>query len=280
MSIKSRLEEYCKLRHTKVGSFCRHAGISQSYFSQVKSDMGRDIQTRIRNTYPDLNVEWLRTGEGDMLNKKVEAVITPYPVESVEVVEDAAIVQPPFVPNSIARKPEVNVLEWVRKKRVEHAHAALNMSKIFGSTDFFIQMDNAAMSPALHQGEYLFLTALDEGTKIIDGKPYGIETEAWGILIRYLYDNGDSIIAKPENTLKFGKITIPKGEVVNTYHILFHGATTLSPSTTNEAMLVKQLKQQSEQNNTLLGLLDKAGDRIDTVLQQNTELIRTLIEKH
>ena len=238
-------------------------GVPQSVVSKMKAGYRKITQEHVGR---------LKAKYGEVVDKYIvgdniqEAVMTSYPVEDAEAGDVVTIVQPPFVPNSVARKPEVNVLEWVRKKRVEHAHAALNMSKIFGATDFFIQMDNAAMSPALHQGEYLFLTAFDEGTKIIDGKPYGIETEAWGILIRYLYDNGDSIIAKPENTLKFGKITIPKDEIVNTYHILFHGATTLSPSTTNEAMLVKQLKQQSEQNHTLLGLLDKAGDREERLI--------------
>lgn len=182
--------------------------------------------------------------------------------------EDNAItvIQPPFVPNSVARKPEVNVLEWARKRRAEHAHNAFNMAKIFRDTDFVINMDNTAMSPAIRQNEYLFLSSLDEGTKIIDGKAYGIETVAWGILIRRLYDNGDSILAKPENTLKFGSITIPKDEVVNIYHIKFRGATTLPPDTTDEAERLKQLRQQGEQISSLIDELGKAGSRQDRLI--------------
>lgn len=206
------------------------------------------------------------------------AIMTPAAEDSSEDVDyikkeqqqeaDSAvvIVQPPFVPNSVARKPEVNVLEWARKRRAEHAHNAFNMAKIFRDTDFVINMDNTAMSPAIRQNEYLFLSSFDEGTKIIDGKAYGIETVAWGILIRRLYDNGDSIIAKPENTLKFGSITIPKDEVVNIYHIKFRGATTLPPDTTDEAERLKQLRQQGEQISSLIDELGKAGSRQDRLI--------------
>ena len=182
--------------------------------------------------------------------------------------EDNAItvIQPPFVPNSVARKPEVNVLEWARKRRAEHAHNAFNMAKIFRDTDFVINMDNTAMSPSIRQNEYLFLSSFEEGTRIIDGKPYGIETVAWGILIRRLYDNGDSIIAKPENTLKFSNITIPKDEIVNIYHIKFRGATTLPPDATDEAERTKQLHQQNEQITSLIDELSKAGTRQDRLI--------------
>lgn len=266
MSIKSRLEEYCKLRHTKVGSFCRHAGISQSYFSQVKSDMGRDIQTRIRNTYPDLNVEWLRTGEGDMLNQKLEAVITPYPVEVNEVANAVTIEQPPLVPDNIVRKPEVDILEWADNADSEHTQNAFNIASILKRTRFIIKMNNSAMLPTLSQTDFLFLKPFAKGSEIIDGEIYGIETRAWGILIRHLYNDGDYILARPKNTLEYGDIRIPKKEVRNKYHIVFRGSTHLSSTPNNEAEHLKQLQRQGEHITSLIDEVVSSGKRQDRLI--------------
>lgn len=205
-------------------------------------------------------------------SQQVTATIIPVGViedikeELKEEKEVVPIEQPPFVPDSVIRKPEVNVLEWAENTEDEHIQNAFNIAKIFRSTRFFIQMNNSAMSPMLHQYEYVFLAPFAEGSKIIDGEVYGIETRAWGILIRHLYDNGDSILACPENTLKFGNIEIPKNSIRNLYHIKFHGSTHLSPSTNNEAERTKRISMQGEQINSLINELGKAGSRNDKLI--------------
>lgn len=266
MSIKERVKEYCDLKHTKIGSFCRYAGISQSYFSQVKGDIGRDIQTRIQNTYPDLNVEWLRTGEGEMLVKDPEAVMTPYPVEGVGTDKAVAIEQPPIVPDRIVRNPEVNVMQWLDNSEGEHSQNAFNIASIMRRTKFVIQMNNNAMSPTLYQNEYVFLKPFAANSEIIDGEIYGIETKARGILIRFLYDDGDYYITHPKNTLEYGEIRILKKDVLNKYHIVFHGSTHLSSLPDNEAERTKRIAQQGEQINSLMGELCKAGERNDRLI--------------
>lgn len=274
-----------------IKRFCFDNNLSQTKFAQIILEEQPAVSLMVKGArnFRSKHLELLRAEFGDSVESYVisedvsqilrtpqaqQVTATIIPADVVNEIKQEAkadenaitVVQPPFVPNSVARKPEVNVLEWARKRRAEHAHNAFNMAKIFRDTDFVINMDNTAMSPAIRQNEYLFLSSFDEGTKIIDGKAYGIETVAWGILIRRLYDNGDSIIAKPENTLKFGSITIPKDEVVNIYHIKFRGATTLPPDTTDEAERLKQLRQQGEQISSLIDELGKAGSRQDRLI--------------
>lgn len=271
MSIKERLQKYCDERHTKIGTFCRVAGISGSYFNQVKGGIGPAIRKQIEAKYKDLNVDWLITGEGDMLNTTQAAVMSPYPVvEEAEVIVaegDGIIVkQPPVVPDKVVRDPNISVLDWVEEHRDEHTQSAFNFIKILQSTKCIIQMNNNAMASALYQGDFVFLKPFAEDSEIIDGETYGIETKERGILIRFLYDDGDYYLARPKNTREFGDIRIPKSKVVELYHIKFRGSMHLSSIPDNEAEMTKQLETQSEYISSLIGQLDKAGNRHDRLI--------------
>lgn len=321
MSIKERLLCYCKERHTTIGTFCRHAGISSSYFNNVKGDIGKEIQVRIANTYKDLNVEWLRTGEGEMLianNPPVQAAtMTPHPTPfistgnvtgsgnafvagnnnavnaSPDVVvaevtptgEVSIINQPPVVPDSVARRPNFDLMEWVESDESEHAQHIFNISEILRKTKFIIKTTNNAMAPTLFQNEFVFMKPMPVGMLITDGDIYGIDTTHRGMLIRHLYDKGEYYLARPKNQQEYGDVEIPKNEVLRKYIILFHGSTQMSSMPSNEAERDKQIQQQGEQINALIDQLgdsmeeiSRAGARTDRLIEQNTVLMQKLIE--
>jgi hypothetical protein len=134
-------------------------------------------------------------------------------------------------------------------------------------------MDNNAMAPALYQNELVFLKPFAEDSEIIDGEIYGIETKARGILIRFLYDDGDYYLTRPKNTREFGDIRILKADVIKKYHIVFHGSTHLSSLPDNEGEMAKQLGQQREYISSLIGEVGKAisevsksGERVDRLI--------------
>lgn len=270
MSVKERLEQFCEYRGISIGAFCREAKISNSYFSNVKGPMGTSIRGKIKKAYEDLNITWLITGEGDMLNTTQAAVMSPYPIENVEEVAQpsavATIEQPPIVPDKVVRDPNITVLEWVDSRESDHSQSAFNIASIVKRTKCVVQMNNNAMASALYQNEYVFLKPFAEDSEIIDGEIYGIETRARGILIRFVYDDGDYYLTRPKNTREYGDIRIAKREVVERYHIVFHGSTHLSSIPDNEAEMTKQLETQSEYITSLICQLDKAGNRHDRLI--------------
>ena len=296
MNVKTRLEQFCEHRKLSIGGFCREAKISNSYFSNVKGEMGIAIKGKIKEAFPDLNIDWLITGEGEML--KVPATVTMFnpsaeearaagesidlsivPTELVDKIREEVIAemetsgevvpieQPPLVPDKIVRDPNVTVLDWVNDPESDHSQNAFNFASILRRTKCVIQMDNNAMAPALYQNELVFLKPFAEDSEIIDGEIYGIETKARGILIRFLYDDGDYYLTRPKNTREFGDIRILKTDVIKKYHIVFHGSTHLSSLPDNEGEMAKQLGQQSEYISSLIGQLDKAGTRQDKLLE-------------
>jgi hypothetical protein len=176
------------------------------------------------------------------------------------------IEQPPLVPDNIVRKPEVDILEWADNADNEHTQNAFNIANILKRTRFIIKMNSSAMLPTLSQTDFLFLKPFAEGSEIIDGEICGIETMAWGILIRHLYNDGDHILARPKNTLEYGDIRIPKKDVRNKYHVIFRGSTSLSSTPNNEAEHIKQLQRQGEHITSLIDEVVSAGKRQDRLI--------------
>lgn len=296
MTIKERAELFCEKKDISLAAFCRTSNVSNGYFTNLKGEVGYKICKKIAKSYPDLNIEWLQTGEGEML--KVPATVTMFnpsaeeaqaagesidlsivPTELVDKIREEVIAemetsgevvpieQPPLVPDKIVRDPNVTVLDWVDDPDNDHSQNAFNFAKILRRTKCLIQMDNNAMAHALHQGDILFLKPFAEDSEIIDGEIYGIETKARGILIRFLYDDGDYYLTRPKNTREFGDIRILKTDVIKKYHIVFHGSTHLSSLPDNEGEMAKQLGQQSEYISSLIGQLDKAGTRQDKLIE-------------
>ena len=67
-TVKERLIHYLKYKNIGQNKFEKIAGISNGYISNTKGNIGSNILTKILDVAPDLNKDWLLTGEGEMLN--------------------------------------------------------------------------------------------------------------------------------------------------------------------------------------------------------------------
>jgi len=67
MSVKERLTKYAKTKERSVRAFEIKAGLTVGYINAIRVSIQPDKIQRIASHYPDLNTEWLMTGEGEML---------------------------------------------------------------------------------------------------------------------------------------------------------------------------------------------------------------------
>jgi hypothetical protein len=90
MSSKDRLLDFLKYIRIGQTAFEEKVGLTRGYISKVKKGIGPEMMTKVANTYPELNINWLATGEGEMLKEDtgiphVENVNIGVPhIESVE----------------------------------------------------------------------------------------------------------------------------------------------------------------------------------------------------
>ncbi len=66
--IKERVQEYCKYKNMGISRFEKLAGLSNGYFNQVAKRPSDASLVKISKAHPDLNLAWLLTGRGDMID--------------------------------------------------------------------------------------------------------------------------------------------------------------------------------------------------------------------
>lgn len=76
MSASKRMKEYLKNKGIKPAQFSRDTGFGNSYLDNVVN-LGSEKINIILESYPDLNVEWLISGKGEMVKTEPTVVNEP-----------------------------------------------------------------------------------------------------------------------------------------------------------------------------------------------------------
>ncbi len=79
MSVKERIIKYIKEKKLSNRSFSLSIGMSENYITNIRNSIQPDIINKIAVHYPDINIGWLMSGEGEMLknNKAERNELTP-----------------------------------------------------------------------------------------------------------------------------------------------------------------------------------------------------------
>lgn len=261
----------------------RLAEVLETDQSQVSLMMNKKRRIRLEH------IEKLRARYGDIVDayrtdappqRVPAATMSPAP-EQAYTVRDiqgdysaersvaAVVVEPiPLVPDAVLRNPDKDIIEWMETSEAQKGAHFFDIFDILRRAKFAIKTDDDSMAPALFQNEYVLMRPIDRSTRIVNGKPYGIETTTAEAMIRILYDKGDSILAVALNK-QYGDMEIPKSEVVRLHQPIFHGSTRLSivPDQSSEVLAKDgQIAQQGAQIDSLIAQLDKSGERVDRLI--------------
>ena len=76
---KERLIEFLKSENIGQNTFEKKVGWSTGYINNIKSSIGSDKISSIIKEYPLLNIEWLLTGEGEMIKKTIHNDVEAVP---------------------------------------------------------------------------------------------------------------------------------------------------------------------------------------------------------
>lgn len=68
-SVKQRLMKFMSYREISASRFERMCGLSNGYFNKLRNAPGLDKIDKMLRVFPELNREWVLTGEGSMLNE-------------------------------------------------------------------------------------------------------------------------------------------------------------------------------------------------------------------
>lgn len=67
MGIKDRLYDFLKAKGLKASKFEQKCGLSNGFCGKVNDNITEGSVLLIKRAFPELNIDWLKTGFGDML---------------------------------------------------------------------------------------------------------------------------------------------------------------------------------------------------------------------
>lgn len=121
MGIIERIKQFAEYKEVSMRRFCEIAGIANGGFTKVKS-VGSENLLKIFNAFPDVNLTWLITGKGEMLDNNAQTADNKFAMELIEK-KDAEI-------KSLERKI------WEQEKEIEELKkaSAISTSTLPGTT--------------------------------------------------------------------------------------------------------------------------------------------------
>lgn len=69
--LRDRVRQYCEYMNIRISQFEKKAGLSNGYFNQVSKKPSNAKLESIAEAHPLLNIDWLCTGRGEMINSGV-----------------------------------------------------------------------------------------------------------------------------------------------------------------------------------------------------------------
>ena len=69
--IKQRLLEFIERKNLSINRFCTMCGFSSAYVRNIQKTISQRYLKVIASAFPDLNIHWLETGEGQMLSEVI-----------------------------------------------------------------------------------------------------------------------------------------------------------------------------------------------------------------
>lgn len=213
--MKQRIKEYLKYKGVKIIEFSATIGVSNAYISSIKKSIQPDKLTRIQECYPDLNIEWLVTGRGNMLNTPQQAMSvinngTNSGTMANSIVatrstsgindsdsEDMDVEELPVIPSNVYFDPNVTLVDYLNEHNVRKSPRV----KQFPTYHMLLPVCENTMTQECKPSDKLAVRILDkDNPKIFNGRMYVLDLVGNQSILCYLTKTEGGYIASYENS--------------------------------------------------------------------------------
>lgn len=211
-----RIKEIVQLKEGGNNStFTEKVGVRQNTFSQYmngKRSLSLDVVVKVAMTYPDVNVDWLITGEGEMLksNKSVSVFLPENLPKQVGKLYLAPIYE--SYPVSAGNMG----LSAVRDDKPD-GYAYTTMPGVT-----FFPVVGCSFEPIIKAGNYVGAVKIDSWDRVDTEKIYFILTREERMIKRLRIDKSDNNILWCVSP-NFHEFKIMKQDVIEISHVFFYG---------------------------------------------------------
>lgn len=231
-------------------------GITTSRLSTVintdeSQDLPRTFIPKLAELAPDVNMNWVLSGSGQMLNKTVVA----------EEVKIDVSKHAPVIPVEVMRSSTISVKDYLQANREQINF--VEPSQLFPEFDFIARADSNNMFPAIGAGDLLFVKRVINPTKIVQGDCYLIDTRtiAKGVYYVRLKDGIYNCTSKCDG---FDVLSILAEDVIDLFSI--------------EGIFHINAIRHAVHDSTIRDAFKAQGRQLDKVIDQNTLLINQVAD--
>lgn len=206
MDLKSRLIEFIDYKGLSVQSFELQCGLSNGAVSKMGNNTRRSTIDKISKSYPELNTNWLLTGEGGMLLDSIDSVpqksfTNGVPYYNVDFIGGFDIVL-----NDQTAKPEY----LIDFKKYNEATCWCNVT-------------GHSMEPEITHGDIIALKKIEDKSFLPLGEVYAIVTTNGMRTIKRLGPSSDPkcyTLVPTNKSPEYGIQELPKDMIEHIFQIL------------------------------------------------------------
>ena len=237
--MKERLLQFIDYLGFTKAEFERKCGLGNGSVSKMGDNTRMSTIDAISNLYPELNIAWLRTGEGSMIKSTTPTITqhntyghninTQGPVQIGSTANDAEyaeveeITGAPVLPASMYKASNTDLLEFVQTAR-NVGRSGISVDGI--DVDMFIYVRDEALSPRYEKGDLVALQAYEGEATVIPGRLYAVNTRSNGMQLRFLLTNDQRLrdgdyLARSFNPDTFPDYIIKREDIITIFKKVF-----------------------------------------------------------
>ena len=207
---KDRLEQFIRTMGYSTREFERAIGVSNGTVRHITDALSANLKEKISANFPQLDMNWLLTGEGDMLRSSVTVPTERQPT-NIPIAKPVATGGIPLIP--IDAVAGFNGWDEAGVSELDCAHYDVP-DFAAAHADFLIRVSGSSMYPKYSSGDILACRKIDEITFIQWGKIYVIDSRQGAMVKRLFPIEGDSamLLCKSDNP-NYPPFELPKEEI-------------------------------------------------------------------
>lgn len=184
-TVKERLVKFIKYKRISQRKFQETSKISNGFVSNIKVSIAPDTINKIKSAYPELNIDWLLEGTGEMLLNTTQQVAE----------EPTSYV--PLVPITATGGPLTDFTDGVIPTNCEQVRSP------FDRAELAVPIRGDSMSPEYPNGSIVFVRRINPDAFVEWGKVYVLCT-CNGDIVKEVHpaDDHQHIICRSLNPFK------------------------------------------------------------------------------
>ena len=210
MNVQDRLLRFIDYKGLSKLGFANSIGRSVSYVTNIVHSIGPSSRIRIAEKYPELNMQWLMTGDGEMLKTTTKEE----PKSDIEEVSPSQMDTIPLLPISAQAGRLCDFTEGVLERDCERIISPIS------NAELAITISGDSMSPEYTSGTKVLVKKINDKAFIDWGRTYVLDT-CNGVVIKNVYpsDKDDAIRCVSVNP-NYPPFDIEKSDIYGWYVVL------------------------------------------------------------